>query len=53
MVFHTCSLSIGDFHNNAFDDSVIAATKQNIHVAIASGNDEDDACGYSPWAPDA
>lgn len=47
------SLSIGNRDNKGFDDSVAAATKQNIHTAIASGNEKDDACKYSPKAPDA
>lgn len=44
----TINLSIGGPGSQAFDDSVNAASNAGLHVVVAAGNDDVDACKESP-----
>lgn len=42
------NMSLGGRSNAAIDDAVTAAINSGLAIAVASGNDNRDACGYSP-----
>ncbi len=42
------NLSLGGFRSEALNDAVDAAVQAGVFVAVAAGNDYDDACYYSP-----
>ncbi|KAF9524976.1 serine protease [Crepidotus variabilis] len=42
------SMSLGGSANDALDEAVEALTAAGVHVAVAAGNNEDDAKWYSP-----
>jgi cerevisin len=44
------NMSLGGGKTRALDDVVNAAVKAGIHFAVAAGNDNADACNYSPAA---
>jgi len=44
------NMSLGGGKTRALDDTVNAAVKAGIHFAVAAGNDNADACNYSPAA---
>ena len=44
----TINLSLGGGELNALDLAVNAATAAGVHVAVAAGNDNQDACSLSP-----
>ncbi|KAK0655899.1 subtilisin-like serine protease [Cercophora newfieldiana] len=44
------NMSLGGGKTKALDDTVNAAVKAGIHFAVAAGNDNADACNYSPAA---
>jgi cerevisin len=44
----TVNLSLGGGQSEAFDLAVNAAVNAGLHVAVAAGNDDKDACDYSP-----
>ena len=48
------SMSLGGGFSQAINDAVMAMKNGGVAVAVAAGNDNADACGYSPArAPDA
>ncbi|KII95541.1 hypothetical protein PLICRDRAFT_48489 [Plicaturopsis crispa FD-325 SS-3] len=44
------NMSLGGGKSRALDDSVNAAVAGGLHFAVAAGNDNRDACNYSPAA---
>lgn len=44
----TVNMSIGGGASDALDAAVNAATNAGLHVVVAAGNDNKDACEYSP-----
>ncbi|KAK4032183.1 peptidase S8/S53 domain-containing protein [Parachaetomium inaequale] len=46
------NMSLGGGKTKALDDTVNAAVSVGIHFAVAAGNDNADACNYSPAAAD-
>ncbi|KAJ7485706.1 peptidase S8/S53 domain-containing protein [Mycena latifolia] len=44
------NLSLGGGKSSALDRAVNAAVDAGLHFAVAAGNDNDDACNYSPGA---
>lgn len=44
------NMSLGGGKSNALDRAVNAAVKGGLHFAVAAGNDNKDACNYSPAA---
>jgi cerevisin len=44
------NMSLGGGKTRALDDTVNAAVRVGIHFAVAAGNDNADACNYSPAA---
>lgn len=42
------NMSLGGGSQDSLDLAINAATNAGIHVAVAAGNDNQDACGYSP-----
>lgn len=44
----TVNMSIGGGLSEALDQVANAAVNAGLHLAIAAGNDNEDACGYSP-----
>ncbi|EGW32934.1 uncharacterized protein SPAPADRAFT_60277 [Spathaspora passalidarum NRRL Y-27907] len=44
----TVNMSIGGGISEALDLAVNAGTKAGLHIAVAAGNDNKDACEYSP-----
>lgn len=42
------NMSLGGVFNQAVNDAVTNATAHNVVYAVAAGNVNDDACGYSP-----
>ncbi|KAH8922782.1 hypothetical protein BT69DRAFT_1350608 [Atractiella rhizophila] len=44
------NMSLGGGKSQALDDVVDAAVGEGMHFAVAAGNDNRDACGYSPAA---
>ena len=44
----TVNMSIGGGASDALDLAVNAATNAGVHVAVAAGNENQDACGVSP-----
>lgn len=42
------NMSLGGGAQDSLDLAINAATNAGIHVAVAAGNDNQDACGYSP-----
>lgn len=46
------NMSLGGGKTKALDDTVNAAVAVGIHFAVAAGNDNADACNYSPAAAD-
>jgi cerevisin len=44
------NMSLGGGKTKALDDTVNAAVNAGIHFAVAAGNDNADACNYSPAA---
>lgn len=44
------NMSLGGGKSRALDDAVNAAVDNGIHMAVAAGNDNRDACSYSPAA---
>ncbi|BGP36857.1 proteinase B [Rhodotorula kratochvilovae] len=44
------NMSLGGGKSQALDDAVNAAVDDGLHFAVAAGNDNRDACGYSPAA---
>lgn len=44
----TVNMSIGGGVSEALDQVANAAVKAGLHLAIAAGNDNEDACNYSP-----
>ena len=46
------NMSLGGGKTKALDDTVNAAVSVGIHFAVAAGNDNADACKYSPAAAD-
>ncbi|ODA75808.1 hypothetical protein RJ55_08630 [Drechmeria coniospora] len=47
------NMSLGGGKTQALDAAVNAAVKTGVHFAVAAGNDNADACNYSPAAADA
>jgi cerevisin len=43
-------MSLGGGKSKALDDAVNAAVENGMHFAVAAGNDNKDACNYSPAA---
>lgn len=46
------NMSLGGGKTRMLDDAVNAAVEAGIHFAVAAGNDNADACNYSPAAAD-
>lgn len=46
----TANMSLGGGMSNALNLAVNAAVRAGVHFAVAAGNDNDDACNYSPAA---
>lgn len=46
------NMSLGGGKTKALDDTVNAAVSVGLHFAVAAGNDNADACNYSPAAAD-
>ncbi|KAK7057714.1 peptidase S8/S53 domain-containing protein [Favolaschia claudopus] len=46
------NMSLGGSKSEALDRAVNAAVDQGLHFAVAAGNDNQDACKYSPAAAD-
>lgn len=46
----TANMSLGGGKSTSLDRAVDAAVKAGIHFAVAAGNDNADACNYSPAA---
>jgi cerevisin len=44
------NMSLGGGKSQALDDAVNRAVKSGLHFAVAAGNDNQDACKYSPAA---
>jgi cerevisin len=44
------NMSLGGSKSRATDQAVDAAVKSGVHFVVAAGNDNRDACGYSPAA---
>ncbi|EJD41612.1 hypothetical protein AURDEDRAFT_115386 [Auricularia subglabra TFB-10046 SS5] len=44
------NMSLGGGKSRALDDAVNAAVEGGLHMAVAAGNDNRDACNYSPAA---
>ncbi|GAA5857251.1 hypothetical protein JCM8547_009399 [Rhodosporidiobolus lusitaniae] len=44
------NMSLGGGKSQALDDAVNAAVEDGLHFAVAAGNDNRDACAYSPAA---
>jgi cerevisin len=44
------NMSLGGGKSRALDDSVNKAVRSGMHFAVAAGNDNKDACSYSPAA---
>ncbi|KAJ3538800.1 hypothetical protein NMY22_g5015 [Coprinellus aureogranulatus] len=44
------NMSLGGGKSQALDDAVNKAVKSGLHFAVAAGNDNRDACAYSPAA---
>ncbi|KAL0955628.1 hypothetical protein HGRIS_001861 [Hohenbuehelia grisea] len=44
------NMSLGGGKSRALDDAVNAAVEQGLHFAVAAGNDNRDACSFSPAA---
>lgn len=44
------NMSLGGGKSKALDDAVNAAVRTGLHFAVAAGNDNRDACNYSPAA---
>jgi cerevisin len=44
------NMSLGGANSRALDDAVNKAAEGGVHFAVAAGNDDDDACKYSPAA---
>jgi len=44
------NMSLGGGKARSLDDAVNAAVKRGLHFAVAAGNDNKDACNYSPAA---
>ena len=44
------NMSLGGGKSTALDDVVNAAVRIGLHFAVAAGNDNDDACSFSPAA---
>ncbi|GAA5943913.1 S8 family peptidase [Sporobolomyces koalae] len=44
------NMSLGGGKSQALDDAVDAAVEDGLHFAVAAGNDNRDACAYSPAA---
>ncbi|GAA5955255.1 hypothetical protein JCM3765_003260 [Sporobolomyces pararoseus] len=44
------NMSLGGGKSQALDDAVDAAVEDGLHFAVAAGNDNRDACSYSPAA---
>jgi cerevisin len=44
------NMSLGGGKSRALDDTVNRAVKRGLHFAVAAGNDNKDACNYSPAA---
>lgn len=44
------NMSLGGGKSQALDDAVDAAVEEGLHFAVAAGNDNKDACAYSPAA---
>jgi cerevisin len=42
------NMSLGGGRSRALDDAVNGAADSGLHVAVAAGNDNSDACSYSP-----
>jgi cerevisin len=42
------NMSLGGGKSQALDDAVDAAVDDGLHFAVAAGNDNKDACAYSP-----
>lgn len=42
------SMSLGGGASSSMDAAVEAMISDGIQVAVAAGNDDEDACGYSP-----
>lgn len=48
----TVNLSLGGGSSDAFDLAVNAGVNAGLHIAVAAGNDDKDACDYSPARAD-
>jgi cerevisin len=46
------NMSLGGGKSRALDDTVNAAVLSGLHFAVAAGNDNRDACDYSPAGAD-
>lgn len=44
------NMSLGGGKSQSLDDAVDAAVEDGLHFAVAAGNDNRDACAYSPAA---
>jgi cerevisin len=42
------NMSLGGGKSRALDDAVNSAVENGMHFAVAAGNDNRDACNYSP-----
>lgn len=42
------SMSLGGGASTTVDDAILVMIDAGITVAVAAGNDDDDACSYSP-----
>ncbi len=49
----TANMSLGGGKSPALDLAVNAAVKAGLHFAVAAGNDDADACNYSPAAAES
>jgi cerevisin len=52
-VLSAANMSLGGGKSRALDMAVNAVVAAGVHFAVAAGNDDRDACGYSPAASTA
>jgi cerevisin len=52
-VLSAANMSLGGGKSRALDMAVNAVVAAGVHFAVAAGNDDRDACGYSPAAANA
>lgn len=49
----TLNMSIGGANSNAWTDGINAVVNAGIHAAVSAGNENQDACNFSPGLSDA